>query len=129
MKPDNRKIAESLYAAIKAARIPNLTSISITGSHDKHNRYTVYYEYAHNCWTKCVERTTQPSGRYDYTAACTLQERYERRYKKTIAQTIKAVANSIGVQVKLTSHNTNHHDKFDFDSDLFRKTGNVTFNM
>ena len=128
MKPETKKIKDEFEAAVHAANIHRLVSIKFVGSRNKHGQYLVYYSYELDCWDECKKQYTSKPGKYDFFAAHNLQKKKETNAKKNIARSIKHIANELGIKIRLQSGNVCHHHKYDFDSALYRETGNVTLN-
>ena len=129
METTTKKIKDKLELAVASANIKDLSEFSFIGSRNKHGQYLCYYEYSADCWEKCKTEHTRPGSKtYDFFGAHSQQKILESLTKKPIAQSIKHIAAEFGIKIRLQSHNEHHHDKFDFNSDLFRKTGHVTLN-
>jgi len=98
----------------------------------KHNGSAVVVGYSLDVWAECKEKASMSchSGRYDFTVACNYQEEKELHYKKNLKRQIKQLLISqFGVSPRIIAYNLAHHDKLDFNSDLYRKTGNVCLNI
>ena len=128
MNAENRKRKAVLEAAVTSAKIPNLLSFCFVGSKNKHGQYLCRYEYDANCWDELKAKTLNPKGKYDFFAVHAEQKRIETNTKKPIAQTIKHIATELGIKIRLIGQNKYHHHKYDFDSDLYRRTGHVYLN-
>ena len=129
MKTQTKCLKDKLETAVHSANIPNLVSFKFLGSCNKHGQYLCFYEYHADCWDQCKAEYATKGTKYDFFAAHGKQAILERNIKKLIATAIKHIAHSLDIAVRLRSGNDAHHDKLDFQSDLFRRTGHVTLNM
>ena len=128
MKQETQRIKEVLEAAVNEAKIPNLHSFFFVGSRNKHGQYLARYTYDADCWESCKTKFATKGTKYDFFAAHALQKKIESATKKPIVAAIRSIAHHLSVKVRLQGHNHYHHDKLDFGSDLFRRTGHVTLN-
>ena len=129
MNAENRNKKALLEATVTSAQIRNLVSFQFVGSCNKHSQYLCHYEYAADCWESLKAKAMNPNGKYDYFNVHGEQKKIESNVKKPIVQAIKKIAKELDIKIRLIGHNKYHHDKFDFNSDLYRRTGHVTSNM